>query len=159
MKVTAVLCNHAEAVNNLLYISGAGINRSFVPPNAQPPYRSNLAIGILLTVPWTQTNQQHTVQIDLVDQDSRPVLAPDEAGGDPVMHAEVGVNVGRPPDLPIGDDQSVALALSLAGLTVAALDRYRFIIKVDGVDLAELPWTLMAVPGSNMSGLGPTALR
>jgi hypothetical protein len=157
VSVTALLCNHAEAQNNLLYVSGAGISRSLVPPGTPPPYASSLGIGMLLTVPWTQTNQPHQVAIDLVDEDTNAVPLPEEAGEGPAFHGEFNVNVGRPPDLQIGDDQTVALAFNMPMLAVGRLGRYRFLIKVDGADVAELAWALIAPPGT-MTGSGPSAL-
>lgn len=117
-----------------------------------------LALGIILTVPWTQTNQNHKIEIDLVDQDTKPVMAPEERGGGPVAHAEASLNVGRPPELQPGEDESVAFAINMPGLTVSQLGRYRFLIKIDGDDVAEVPWTVAAMPGMNLTGLGPTAL-
>lgn len=76
MKITAMLCNHAEAQNNLLYVSGAGINRAVVQPGNPGPWAISLAIGILVSVPWTATNQQHTVGVRMVDADGQPVKVP-----------------------------------------------------------------------------------
>lgn len=38
MKVTALIANHVEAVNNLLYATGGGIDRAHVPAGVSAPY-------------------------------------------------------------------------------------------------------------------------
>lgn len=45
MRVDAILCNHAEAVNNQLYLSGGGINVCYFPPGAPPPTASTSDSG------------------------------------------------------------------------------------------------------------------
>jgi hypothetical protein len=37
IQIDALLCNHAESVNNLLYISGGGIGSTLVPPGTNLP--------------------------------------------------------------------------------------------------------------------------
>lgn len=153
MEVKAFLCNHAEVQNNLLYAMGIGVDRTWIPPGPPAPWPVTIAIGISVTVPWTQTNQQHTVNIELVDADGQPVTIP--TGPDTTGPFEAGLqfNVGRPPDLRVGDAQMVNLAISMPGLPMPALGDYRFRISIDGSVEQELPYrlisaqVLMAGPG------------
>jgi hypothetical protein len=64
MKVTALLAYHVEAVDNLLYANGAGINRTFVPPGAPAPFGVHLSLGLIVEVLWTETSQPHTLLVD-----------------------------------------------------------------------------------------------
>jgi hypothetical protein len=150
MQIDALLCNHAESVNNLLYISGGGIGSTLVPPGTNPPYTVNLAIGIMVTVPWNLSNQQHELEVQLVTEDGQPVLvssAPDSA--QPVQ-LRVAFNVGRPPTITIGDDQQVCLAANMPGLPLAALGKYEFIIRVNGSNERRLPYRLQPMVGAQI---------
>lgn len=155
MKVTAILCNHAEAQNNLLYINGAGIDRSFVPPGAPAPYGVTLALAILITVPWTATNEQHKAVIEMVDADGHPVTVP-RAEGEQALKVELEFNVGRPPGLTAGDEQSINIAVNFPGVPLPKMGTYRFNVQVDGSVEAEVPYRLVSM--QQTVGFGPTAL-
>ena len=64
MKVTALLANHVEVVNNLLYAKGAGINRTFEPSGAPAPFGVHLSLGLIVEVLWTETSQPQTLLVD-----------------------------------------------------------------------------------------------
>jgi len=154
MQVDALLCNHAESVNNLLYISGGGIGSTLVPPGTNPPYIVSLAMGIMVTVPWNLSNQQHELDVQLVTEDGQPVLVPSLPDSMQPVHVRLAFNVGRPPTITIGDDQQVCLAANLPGLPLATLGKYEFIIRVDGDNERRLPFRLQPMAGAQML-LGP----
>jgi hypothetical protein len=156
IQIDAILCNHAEAVNNLLYISGGGISATLVPLGTNPPYIVNLGIGIMVTVPWNLTNQQHEVEIQLVTEDGQPVLVPSAPGSTQPVHVRLALNVGRPPTITIGDDQQVCLAANMPGLPVAALGKYEFIVRIDGNNERRLPFRVQPMVGTQIV-LGPGA--
>jgi hypothetical protein len=156
MQIDAMLCNHAEAVNNLLYISGGGIGGSLMPPGTSPPYILNLGIGIVVTVPWSLSNQQHEVEILLVTEDGQPVLVPTAPDSTQPVHIRLAFNVGRPPTVTIGDDQQVCLAANMPGLPVPALGKYEFIVRTDGDNERRLPFRVQPMIGTQMV-LGPRA--
>jgi hypothetical protein len=159
MKVSAILCNHAEAINGLLYVSGGGITTSWVQPGSPPPYVSHLAMGLIVRVPWTATNQQHKVEIDLLDADNNPVQLPAGPNGETApLHAEAGFNVGRPPALAPGADQVFTLAIGMPGLALNDLGTYRFLISIDGSEEEDLPWTLATMPNMNAGMPGPASI-
>jgi hypothetical protein len=156
IQIDAILCNHAEAVNNLLYISGGGIGTTLMPPGTNPPYIVNLGIGIVVTVPWNLSNQQHEIEIQLVTEDGQPVLVPSATGSTQPVHARLAFNVGRPPTITIGDDQQVCLATNMPGLPVAALGKYEFIVRIDGNNERRLPFRVQLMVGTQLI-LGPGA--
>jgi len=143
VELTAILCNHAEAQNNLLYVSGGGIDRAFVPPNTTGPWNINLAIGINISVPWNETNNEHTLTVDLVDFDSHPVLVANGVDSVAPVHVEAKFNVGRPPTLETGESQSISLAINLPSLPIPAIGNYSFIIEVDGEELRRLSYRVV----------------
>lgn len=155
MQLDAILCNHAEAVNNLLYIAGGGVEMAYVSPGINPPYQVNLGIGIMVTVPWQQTNQQHKVDIELLTEDGEPVRT--QIGPDAVapVQGQLVFNIGRPPGLIVGDDQHVCLAANLPGLPIPAFGKYEFVIRIDGNDERRLAYRVLPSIGTQMS-IGPT---
>src|SRR5690242_1045995 len=150
MQIDAILCNHAEAVNNLLYISGGGISGTRVPPGSHPPYVVNLGIGIMVTVPWNLSNQQHEAEIQLVAGDGQPVLVPTAPGSAQPVHLRLAFNVGRPPTMTIGDDQQVCLAANMPGLPLDALGKYEFIVRTDAHNERRLPFRVQPMVGTQM---------
>jgi hypothetical protein len=155
MQIDAILCNHAEAVNNLLYIAGGGVNLAQVPPGLNPPYVINLGIGIMVTVPWGKTNQQHKVEIDLITEDGQAFQLPIGPNLMRPLHIELAFNVGRPAGITVGDDQVVCLAANLPGLPMPAFGKYEFIVRIDGHDERRLGYRVMPAIGTQMA-VSPT---
>ena len=158
VELTAILCNHAEAQNNLLYVSGGGIDRITVPPSAPPPFNVSLGIAINVRVPWTQTNQEHILTVNLIDADGAAVLiqtGPDETQP---FHIEMRFNVGRPPGLQVGEAQSVSLAVNVPLLPLPKLGFYSFPVAIDGTDLQRLDYRVVTVPDMVYGSGGPSAI-
>jgi hypothetical protein len=158
MELTALLCNHAEAHENLLFVSGGGIDVAVVPAGASGPFRISVAIGMIVEVPWTETNQQHKVQIALQDADGHPVelqQGPNQRGP---FEGVVLFNGGRPPRLETGQSQSVALAVNVPVLPLEELGQYVFVISIDGTEMRRLRYRLVAQPGMTITPGGPTSL-
>lgn len=143
MELTAILCNHAEAQNNLLYLSGGGIDRATIPAGRSGPFSISLGIGIVVEIPWTATNQEHTVQVELQDDDGKLVelqKGPDERE---TFRAQFRFNVGRPPGLEAGETQSVAFAVNIPVLPLEKLGSYIFAIGIDNTILRRLHYRLV----------------
>lgn len=157
MDVTAMLCNHAEAQNNLLYLSGAGVDRALIPPGAQPPWPLSVGVGINIVVPWTQTNQNHALLVEMVDADEQPVKLPTGPDTAEPFRAEMRFNVGRPPLLGTGEGQLVSLAVNVPSLPISSLGNYSFVIRVDGTEMCRLPYRVVSPPGMTMGPGAPSA--
>src|SRR4051812_26271979 len=111
MELDVMLCDHAEAHQGKLFINGAGINLVFVSP--QPPHVVSLYLAAVVQVPYTQTNQMHTLTVKLLDEDGNPVIPWTPEGvieSAPPVQMDAQFNVGRPPILPPGEAQTVPLA-------------------------------------------------
>lgn len=97
------LANHAEAVNGLLYLSGAGwdvVTRNY-PAGGQPqPHHFGIAVSIV--VPWHETNQVHALRLRIEDEDGGSLWAVDG-----------NLEVGRPTGKPPGSDVRAVLALGV----------------------------------------------
>jgi hypothetical protein len=116
MKLTMLLADAAEAVGGKLYILGGGW--SITGPQPTPS-----AIAIKIDVPWDQTNRLHTVRIDLLNGDGRPIMVPTPMGDRP-MQIMSQFEVGRPAGLTPGQDLDVTMAINIAPLPLPPGARY-----------------------------------
>lgn len=98
------LCNHAEAVNGLLYLSGAGWTDHWRTPNPDGEFAtSHFGIGVSILVPWAETNRRFALRIRVEGEDGEPEIAD--------MDGEL--ELGRPPGLPPGSDLRATLAINV----------------------------------------------
>ncbi len=114
-----LVANHVEVINGLIYVSGGGWTEHRRPVTPQGPALSHLGIGVSVLVPWTATNQPHTLKIVIEDEDAAPLL-----------NIDGQINVGRPSTLPAGSEQSVLLGFPLNILFPHA-GTYRAVASVD----------------------------
>lgn len=98
------LANHAEAVNGLLYLTGAGwtdLRLQVGPDGRLQPWQFGVAMTLL--VPWTETNKSRHLKLRVEGED----------GGEPLSTVEADFETGRPPGMKPGTDQRVAFALNV----------------------------------------------
>jgi hypothetical protein len=131
------LANHAENVNGLLYMSGGGWDTlsvqsplEGVPEGIFALMQGNLVVRLLLTT--TETNREHTITWEIVDED-----------GNPVMKAEAKTHVQAQVGLPIGWDQSVNYVFPLAGIPLPKPANYTINLSVDGEFLGDRPFRVL----------------
>jgi hypothetical protein len=121
----AILANHAETHNGLLYLQGGGwtdANVVFPPDGPSTPLHFGIAVSVL--VPWTETNRNHRLQIRIEHED----------GGPPVLQMDGELEVGRPPGAQQGADQRAVLtANSITQFPKAG--GYRLVAKVNNSKL------------------------
>lgn len=117
---TLLLANHAEAINGLLYLSGAGWTdhwRPARPPDASPPV-THIGVGLTVLVGWNEANQKFPLVLSLEDQDGR----------EQILRIEAEFEAGRPPGVPQGTDLRQVLALS-GEVTFPHEGRYRLVAQ------------------------------
>src|SRR5437899_6620251 len=95
----------AAAVEGRHYIHGAGWDALVAA--GFPVIHPTMSVAVRLRVPWTETNQPHALELDVVEADGQSILR------EPLRDS---VNVGRPPHLVPGSDQVVCPALNLVSL-------------------------------------------
>lgn len=141
MEADVMLCDHAEATNGKLFINGAGINVFWVAP--EPPHRITASVAMVVHVPYTATNQPHSVGVHLMDEDGNAVVpwTPDGVEARGPVKLDGNFNVGRPPNLTPGEAQTVPLALGFQ-VPFAQLGRYSFKVEIDGAEVRQLPFRL-----------------
>src|SRR5438105_12051312 len=104
----AVLADGAQAVQGKHYILGGGWDALYAL--AYPVIHPHLAIALRLAVPWNDTNQPFTLELDVQNADGQSIL-PSPPG--PLTGT---MNVGRPPHLAQGANQHVVLVMDVANL-------------------------------------------
>jgi len=135
MELSAILCNHVETPNGLLFISGGGIDRVSVPAEAPAPWPINVAIAAQVKVPWDLTNKDHHLIIRLQDIDGQDVLLPTGPDTFGPFRAEMNFQVGRPDGLQPGEWQVINLGFNMPLLPIPKLGDYLFSCEIDGEEL------------------------
>lgn len=141
MDVDAFLADSANAIQGRLYVLGAGWNTIWAA--TFPAIHPRVAIGILVRVPWTETNTMHRIAVRLDTEDGQAVQLGVVAGpqGQPVPVMQLGgqFNVGRPPVLVQGDEQTVALAMDVNQIPFEGPGMYNWVISIDDEPVKRLP--------------------
>jgi hypothetical protein len=91
--------DHAEAINNKLYLQGAGWTDIVqqVAPNGQPGI-VHMGMAVSILIGWNETNRRFPLTLTLRHED-----------GDEI--AEAQIEAGRPPGIPVGSDFRSVLAI------------------------------------------------
>ena len=98
-----LLCDWAETVNGKLYAQGGGWTHILTAGN-EP---LNMAIGLVLVVPWNEANQRHALEVRLRTEDGDQMSV-----GDREVKAGGKIEVGRPPGIKPGSDLNAVVATS-----------------------------------------------
>ncbi len=98
-----ILADSSQVVGNKLYLLGGGWDVLTV--NSGFPLDQRCAVALAVKIPWNETNRKHTFEVE--------VLAEDPVTEQPKSMLKVGgqFEVGRPPGIPLGQDQRVQIAL------------------------------------------------
>jgi hypothetical protein len=120
-----MLADGAEECKGKLFVLGGGWDQLLA--SGFPTQRPHIALPIVLSVPWSATNEEHRLLITLRDEDNRDILPQPVSGT---------FNVGRPPTAMPGDAQKVPLTIQLGNLSVEREGVYTFRLEVDGQEVA-----------------------
>lgn len=147
MEVNAFIADDVEAVNGKLYTLGAGWD---VIRTRQLPTRHDLlGLGVIIRVPYTATNQKHTLEVGIEDEDGG-IVPLNEGGlteGAETVEALGGeFNIGRPPNLPAGAEQVVAVAFKFKNVVFEREGFFRIPIRIDGTQVTSIPFRIEIPP-------------
>lgn len=96
------VANHAESVNGLLYLQGAGLTDILQPIDSSgQPGVVHVGIGISMIVGWNETNHTYPLTINVEHED-----------GEAIVTIDAQVETGRPVGLAPGSDQRSVMAVS-----------------------------------------------
>ncbi len=145
VETDALLCDHAQAAEGKLFISGGGVTRSFV--SATPPHIVLVGVAAVVHVPYTATNEPHMITVSLVDEDGQPVApwVPEGMPESPPVEVSTQFNLGRPADLTPGEAQTYSFAGNFS-LGLRKLGGYTFQIKIDGTKVKDLGLRILTAP-------------
>lgn len=134
-----VLADMATVADGKLYIHGAGWDRLFA--GSFPVTHPTMSVAVRLRIPWTDTNQPHRLELDVVNDDGQSILPT------PPGLLQGTINVGRPPQLRQGQDQVLPLAFNLNGLKFDQPGVYAVLLRLDGLEVDRSAFTVATPPG------------
>lgn len=120
-EVTSFLADSVDLQQGKIYALGIGWDVLFA--QNFPAQHPRIGLGILVNVPYTQTNKDHLLRISLQDQDGQVVNN---------LSLTSPFKIGRPPYLNDGDSQIVPFAFNFDGLVFEKASTYRWVIEIDG---------------------------
>jgi hypothetical protein len=149
MEIDAFLADSVTVAEGKLYAQGAGWN--VVHTAFLPVRHDRIGIGAIVRVPYTATNQKHTLAIYLTGSSNNDPLP--LADAPPSVETPDGkirrlggqFNVGRPPTVQPGDEQLVPVGINMDGLEFDEADSYQFVIELDGTKVKELRFRVSQV--------------
>ncbi len=148
-----VLADAVTSAEGKLFIHGAGWDTVLTH---EWPANMTAGVGILLRMPWGETNEPHTFELDIIDADGRSVLP----GPQGPLRGQV--NVGRPPNLAPGEDQILPVAIGLNGTKIAQAGQYAVVFRIDGEERGRAPFKvqqaqMVQIIGGQQQGQPPAA--
>jgi hypothetical protein len=126
-----VLADAATLAEGKLYIHGAGWDTVYTQAL---PATLTAAVAMLLRIPWAETNEEHIIGLDIHDADGHSIL-PKEPGA-----LRGKLNVGRPANIEVGEDQVLPFAIGLNGTSIERPGRYAVVLELDGKESARAPF-------------------
>lgn len=126
-----ILADFAQVIDNKLYLQGGGWDKLTV--NTGFPFVKHVGIATSIVVPWTETNREGKVKIEVLTQD-----------GLSLGKMEGTFKVGRPAELPEGVDQRAQIAVSVP-LSIKKEGIYVVVAELEGEEKARVHFNV--VPG------------
>jgi hypothetical protein len=118
-----MLADHAQVSDGKLFIAGGGW--ASAGPGPVP-----CGIALLFHVPWQQNNERTVFTLRLLDEDGRPVAAPEPGGPQPI-EAAGQIEAGRPAGLAPGTEINVPVAFNTV-LQLPPGRRFAWVLEIDG---------------------------
>jgi hypothetical protein len=131
-----LLCDHSEAVNGKLYLTGGGWNVLRLP---ELPHEWSFSIGLGIDVAYHETNDPHELLVSVQDPDGVEL-------GDGLT---ANFETGRPPGLPQGQEQRLVMSIA-ATATFATPGPHAAVVQVNGEELARSRFYLMEGGGPDV---------
>jgi hypothetical protein len=124
VKVTMVLADYAVVTEDKLTVIGGGWTITGAPT-------APFGIGVIIEVPWNQTNQDHQFRFALTDIDGQPVEI-DTPEGTQFVQFEGGFQVGRPPGVRPGSAIPIKFAVNSGPISLSPGCHYVWQLAIDG---------------------------
>lgn len=135
---TIMLCDYAQVAEGKLTIVGGGWNEMHT-------IGSPTSVAVLLEMPWNATEREHSVLLELIDEDGHPVI--DTASGTPVrVEAGLHIESGNQHPLGRGVPATVPFACMFGPLPVQPGKRYVWQLSIDGTGRPEWRASFLVSP-------------
>ncbi|MGH8992403.1 MAG: DUF6941 family protein [Acidimicrobiia bacterium] len=147
--VDAILADSVQVSGDMkLQVQGGAWNS--ITAAQFPAQHDRIGVGVVIQVPYTATNQSHTLEVSIEDADGGIVplgSAPEGVSTEDGLIRRIGgpFNIGRPPGLAPGEEQVVPFAINLNGVKFPAPGPYCIAIFIDGNKIKSLPFKLQQV--------------
>jgi hypothetical protein len=138
MRVTMLLCDAAQQVGGKLYVLGGGWTHALARTTGQS---FNMALAIVIAVPWDQTNVKHDVQARLLTEDGQPVNVEGQQ-----VQSTGQIEVGRPTGVKAGSELNAPIVLSFDGIPLAP-GGYVWELLIGSESTARTPFWVVATQG------------
>jgi hypothetical protein len=136
VNVQLVVADHAVVAEGKLFINGGGWNSVNL---LHIPSPIGFSIGLIISVPWAQAEQNHTLVVELLDPRGEPMMIGADQDGQPIIEIRGNFSVGRPPHVVPGEDIVIPVALALA-TNIGEAGPYRLVVMID--DIPEADWNI-----------------
>ncbi|MHB1981510.1 MAG: DUF6941 family protein [Sulfobacillus sp.] len=121
-----LLADSAAVSEGKIFMLGGGWSLISVPT---PPF----AVVIKIEVPWSETNETHTLALELLNDDFTAVTI-STAGQEVAVAATGHFEVGRPPGVKKGTSLDLPLVFGFQPLDLQPGRRYVWKLSIDGRD-------------------------
>jgi len=132
MEVRALLSDYAEAINGKLYVHGGGWNMLVASQAA------NVAVAMLVIVPWDRGDARHRVDVRLLDHDGGAVRMEDRE-----VAMSTDFELGRPAGVKPGTPLNAPFAYRFQGMR---LDPGGYVFRISLNDDEAVPTLPFPVP-------------
>lgn len=148
IQLNLMLAEYAQVHGGKLFVIGGGLFAVFaVGPNSV----QQLAVCGTITLPFSDLNREHTIAIDLVDMDRKPVTVTTPMGDQP-FRIEGKINAALPPLLPRGTGLPMPFAVLFSLPIQPGTFYFHAMIDGDESSLLRLPFTVLAAPPGMIPG-------
>ena len=101
-----------------------------------------MAIAVSFKVPWTETNQKHSFELEVQGGEGKTITS-----------VPGQFEVGRPPGLPPGQDQRAQIVVNVSW-TIEATGSYVIIARLNGEEGRRFPFNVVPGPMAQMGQQG-----
>jgi hypothetical protein len=123
-RISMMLADSAQSVGGKLYLLGGGWNSTF--PGLPG------AIAGIVTVPWSETNRKHVLELNLLDDAGAAVRVPTGNGDFAPLQIRNEFEIGRPPGVRPGSSFPNPIAINYLALPLQAGRSYEWRWTIDG---------------------------
>ena len=136
-----ILADSAQVVGNKLYLLGGGWDMLAV--SAGFPVEQRCAIAVSVKIPWNETNQRHTFEME-VSEETPGTEAPKS-----IVKVGSQFEVGRPPGIPLGSDQRIQLAIDMT-LKIEHPGTKVVVARIEGQEMRRIHFNVVSRPTLTM---------